>query len=207
MKQAEQLREAIKRNRYPDTCLPDLAFTLQTGRDAMPERMGMIVKSMNELEEKLKAFCQGKNNIPGLYRGRVPKHESTLMTFLSIDTWIAKNKYHSLLKMWVQGLPVDWEKLYKHKKPIRMSLPTYPFEKRRCWIQIGRPSLLNLETPNAHDPEEPIQNDITPRRIIAIVAQVLGLDEDEIKLDLSLSEIGFDSIHMNNGVKTCRIFI
>jgi phthiocerol/phenolphthiocerol synthesis type-I polyketide synthase E len=46
--------------------------------------------------------------------------------------------YASLLSaagtLWARGVPVDWQAFYKEKNRSRISLPTYPFERQRCWI-------------------------------------------------------------------------
>ena len=121
--------------------LPDLAYTLQVGREAMDERVGLIINSQEGLEGKLKDFLDGKEHIEDLYRGQVKQSKDTLAVFTAdedlqrtIDTWIRKGKYHKLLGLWVKGLIVDWNKLYGANKPQRMSLPTYPFAKERYWI-------------------------------------------------------------------------
>jgi amino acid adenylation domain-containing protein len=37
-------------------------------------------------------------------------------------------------RMWVAGLPVDWKGFWAEEKRRRVALPTYPFERKRCWI-------------------------------------------------------------------------
>ncbi|NKB24120.1 MAG: SDR family NAD(P)-dependent oxidoreductase [Kiritimatiellae bacterium] len=114
--------------------LQDVAYTLQVGREAMEERLGLIVGSVEELEEKLKGFLEGKDNVKYLYRGQVKRNKETLTVFAhdedmatTIDAWIKKRKYSKLLDLWVKGLVFDWDRLYGDSKPSRISLPTYPF--------------------------------------------------------------------------------
>jgi acyl transferase domain-containing protein len=35
---------------------------------------------------------------------------------------------------WVKGLEIDWNRIYDHSKPKRISLPTYPFLKEKYWV-------------------------------------------------------------------------
>jgi acyl transferase domain-containing protein len=46
--------------------------------------------------------------------------------------------YASLLgalgAMWTAGVEADWTRLHEGERRRRVSLPTYPFERRRCWI-------------------------------------------------------------------------
>lgn len=37
-------------------------------------------------------------------------------------------------RLWLAGADIDWSRLHAHKPPRRVPLPTYPFERRRCWI-------------------------------------------------------------------------
>lgn len=37
--------------------------------------------------------------------------------------------------LWLSGVSVDWRGFYKHERRRRVPLPTYPFERRRYWIE------------------------------------------------------------------------
>ncbi|TCS93645.1 non-ribosomal peptide synthetase [Hazenella coriacea] len=149
--QAQQLLEAISAQSYLDQDLTDLAYTLQVGRDAMEERLGIIVGSIKDLKEKLKSFVEGQENIEDLYRGKVEK--GSLQAFMAdeemqevIEKWIQRRKYTKLLDLWVKGLNVDWVKLYGDHKPNRISLPTYPFANERYWIVEAESDTSSIRT-------------------------------------------------------------
>jgi acyl transferase domain-containing protein/acyl carrier protein len=38
-------------------------------------------------------------------------------------------------QLWLAGVPVDWSGLYAQERRHRLPLPTYPFERRRFWIE------------------------------------------------------------------------
>ncbi len=40
----------------------------------------------------------------------------------------------TLGKLWLANVPLDWQKVYEHEQRRRLPLPTYPFERQRCWI-------------------------------------------------------------------------
>ncbi|MCP4396442.1 MAG: SDR family NAD(P)-dependent oxidoreductase, partial [bacterium] len=139
--QAQRLLSAITKPSFSDNDLADMAYTLQVGREAMEERLALLVTSVEELEEKLKRFVDDGNDIQEVYRGQVKRYKETLAVFAAdadmveaIDAWIRKGKYTKLLELWVKGLIVDWNKLYGDVKPARISLPTYPFVRERYWI-------------------------------------------------------------------------
>ena len=132
--QAEQLLAGIRNRRWADTDLPEIAHTLQTGREAMEERLAMTVTSVKELGEKLAGFTEGRDDIEDMHRGQVRRNRDVLAIFAAdedmakiADIWMAAGKYAKLLGLWVKGLNFDWDRLYGDEKPRRISLPTYPF--------------------------------------------------------------------------------
>jgi len=143
--QAERLLFAIKEHQLSDTDLEDMAYTLQVGREAMEERLAIIAASMKALEEKLKHFIEGKQNISELYKGQV-KNDKETMAILAADedmeqtvlAWLSKGRYGKLLELWVKGLSFDWNILHRGVKPRRISLPTYPFARESYWMEDAR---------------------------------------------------------------------
>ncbi len=138
--QAKRLLAAIRERQYSESDLADMAYTLQVGREGMEERLCVIVRSIEELEEKLQGFSDGEAGMKDVYRGQVKGHEETLAIFETdedlqqgIAAWIAKGKYAKLADLWVKGLMIDWRKLYAESAPRRISLPTYPFARERFW--------------------------------------------------------------------------
>jgi acyl transferase domain-containing protein len=138
---AAKLLNAVGKLQALSSSLKSTAYTLQVGRDAMDERLAVIAGSFEELEEKLKGFVEGKNNIHGLFYGQAKRNKDMLTIFAededlqnTVDSWISKGKYEKIAELWAKGLNIDWEKLYVHKKPLRISLPTYPFAGKRYWI-------------------------------------------------------------------------
>jgi acyl transferase domain-containing protein/enoyl-CoA hydratase/carnithine racemase/acyl carrier protein len=173
---AEQLRQrardlsAFIRTAPQPIDLAAMACTLQIGRDAMEERVGFVVTSVDQLAEKLSAFVSGQKDIEGCYQGRVePGDES--MTIIgrdddmqgTIERWIARRKFSKLLEVWSRGLQIDWSKLHGGAKPRRIPLPTYPFAKERYWID---------ETPRRPDPERQMTAEAHVQAIEDIINQV-----------------------------------
>lgn len=136
--------------------LTDLAYTLQIGRDAMTERLGLVVSSIDQLKEKLRAYINGESNIEDIYQGKVSRKKEVLNIVdpdgngdsqeVIIDKCFANKNFPNLLDAWVKGLNLDWNKLYGATKPKRISLPTYPFAKERYWFDIGNSSTAKEAT-------------------------------------------------------------
>ncbi|MEC4819305.1 MAG: phosphopantetheine-binding protein, partial [Scytonema sp. PMC 1069.18] len=58
---------------------------------------------------------------------------------------------NTLGRLWLFGIQVDWLGLYAGSQRYRLPLPTYPFERQRCWIeppQVTRPSVLEDTSEN-----------------------------------------------------------
>ena len=155
----EELLTDTREKQFTDSHLADIAYTLQVGREAMAERLAVIVGSIEELREKLQAFLDGRENIENLYRGQVKRNKDTLEVFAgdeelqeAVEKWIHRKKFSKLLQLWVKGLNIDWNKLYdgiKPQKPRRISLPTYPFARERYWVpedRVNRGQTIEDET-------------------------------------------------------------
>ncbi|EDN72936.1 polyketide synthase [Beggiatoa sp. SS] len=119
--------------------LANLTYTLQVGRDAMTERLAMVLSNLDEAKEKLTQYVQKPTGIANCYRGNVKtsKTQSELLLdgragqeFLRII--IEDRELTKLAQLWVSGVDVDWQLLYPNQKPQRIHLPTYPFAKERA---------------------------------------------------------------------------
>lgn len=136
---AQQLADALDKQTYSDVNLARIAYTLQAGRDAMEERLGIISGSIEDLQKKLKDFAAEKSGVEDVFKGRIDKGTLQMLTEdeeiqEAVEKWMERGKYAKLLELWVKGLDVDWRKLYGENLPKRISLPTYPFAKDRYWI-------------------------------------------------------------------------
>ncbi|HSF43792.1 MAG TPA: amino acid adenylation domain-containing protein [Thermoanaerobaculia bacterium] len=65
----------------------------------------------------------------------------------------------ALARLWLAGVPVDWEGFAAGETRRRMPLPTYPFERRRYWIdppqRNGRPAEHRQTPPPAEEERTP----------------------------------------------------
>ena len=136
--------------------LAEFAYTLQIGRKALEMRLAFCAQDQQELCRKLQAFVSEKTD-EDIYIGEVKQDHESLRAFRSdedlqeaLDKWIAKGKLGKLAELWSKGLTLDWGLLYSQEKPRRMSLPNYPFTRKRYWlpdpkesIAIGAPAKLH----------------------------------------------------------------
>ncbi|KPA09809.1 Beta-ketoacyl synthase, partial [Candidatus Magnetomorum sp. HK-1] len=120
--------------------LADVAYTLQIGREAMEERLACVVSSIEELLEILKQYPQNIHNNDIVFTGNLQNKQSSDLIIDEedgkqfIQNLIHKRKLNKIGMFWVSGIDIDWQLLYD-TPPKRISLPTYPFEKKRHWIR------------------------------------------------------------------------
>lgn len=150
---ADKDNEPEKKTQTDNTILANLAYTLQTGREAMEHRIVLLVKDLEDFASKLDRFIdeQKTNSQPYLFSTQAGHSEFTEMARnedfqLTIETWIEKNKLEILAKLWVNGIDFSWEKLYQNYRPKRISLPTYPFLKESYWLPGGAMDLVEDST-------------------------------------------------------------
>jgi len=98
---------------------------------------------------------------------------------------------HALGKLWLAGATVDWFALHAHSARRRVSLPTYPFERQRYWIESrGMLSAKATAAPSEHTNQAPanyerppLSNDfVAPRNdveygVAAIWQELFGLQQ------------------------------
>ena len=105
------------------------------GREEKEERLVLIVSNIEELQFTLEEYLQGNGNSIKVYTGRLNKNKPLAYEKLSsIETQdILRNQnYSQLAKLWIEGRKIDWNILYDYS-PRRVSLPTYPFERKTFW--------------------------------------------------------------------------
>jgi polyketide synthase PksN len=140
---AERLREYVQRfadwlHSGPRIDPASLCYTLQTGREPMAERLACVIGDLAELAERLDGWLEGATE--NSYRGCVdpesmPAINAEVLSGLDSSTQLTTERLNDIARSWASGHSVRWEELYGSDKPLRVSLPTYPFARERHWVQ------------------------------------------------------------------------
>ncbi len=141
----ENLLKEIEEGRYQEDDLESIAYTLQTGREAMEERLGFTAETIKEMGEKLKEFLNGNEGILEIYYGHA-KHNREMSSIITsnevmseaIEKWVRQKNHEKILELWVKGLNYEWERIDEGKNPGKISLPSYPFAKEKYWVEIKK---------------------------------------------------------------------
>jgi acyl transferase domain-containing protein/acyl carrier protein/SAM-dependent methyltransferase/NADP-dependent 3-hydroxy acid dehydrogenase YdfG len=172
--------------------LARLAYTLQEGREPMKQRLAMVVSTIDQLMEKLERFCQGgkASAVENLYQGRVETHQIPTGA-RSVET----TDREELARLWVSGVEIPWKQLYPDRSPGRISLPTYPFERKRYWITGPEtaqplPGTYPVSTPRTDDKDRKSIENV----IVETLTAVLEIPGEEFDTEAVFTDFGVDSI-------------
>ncbi len=121
-----------------------LAYTLQTGREAMEERLAFLASNLGEIIQKLEDFVQGKQNIENFYRGSVGDRilQDERKTEQEIQKFLQEKAYDRIAALWASHVEIEWDLLYSSPKPVACSLPAYPFARERYWFKQDKEKKL-----------------------------------------------------------------
>ncbi|MBF0213629.1 MAG: aminotransferase class III-fold pyridoxal phosphate-dependent enzyme [Magnetococcales bacterium] len=117
----------------------------------------------------------------------------------------------SLGTLYVHGANVEWKRFYRDYACRRVSLPTYPFQRSRCWFReegvlplipvaaVERPSLSDsVAEPVEMSPAETMVSapaaPVVALRLQRLIAQQLRATPEEVDLHVPFLEMGADSL-------------
>jgi len=135
----KQMRNFIAEN--DDISLEKLAYTLQIGRDSSDCRLAVLAADSDQLINALNTVVSDEEfgADVSVYMGGMTTLGETAAVSVKVDDstieeWIEQNQLEKLAAQWVNDGKIPWWKLYQTKKPQRISLPGYPLEQQRYWI-------------------------------------------------------------------------
>ena len=178
----DRLREQVKNlkgylEQGGDRNLYDIAYTLQMGREAMEERMSIVVSDTKELSEQLSKYLQGQSS--NCYRGNTKKEKAGFSLEggagqVYIDYAIKNRETATLAQLWSMGVSINWDFLYGADKPQKISLPGYPFARERHWVKDP-----NKEKPASTEDNEEVIKNTNDSRMAKGAGSVIQLDYSE----------------------------
>jgi polyketide synthase 12 len=122
--QAEQLREFVAA--HPGIAMADVAATLATGRAQWPERAVVVADKTEDFLTALDALARGES-APGLVRGTATSPGKLVVPDVHAPIAVLANLH-------AEGARVDWHTFFAEHGGRRVELPTYPFQRRRYWL-------------------------------------------------------------------------
>lgn len=196
----------------PDLSLRDLCYTANTGRAHHHHRIATVVKSMDELKEKLAGWIGDGYVHDEVFSGTCATEENREYTESAreIMARYTKNRSEedlsSLCQLYVKGATIDWEQLALDGTPRKkVPSPTYPFEKLRCWVEepkniIKQQVDMSQESKRtaALEGEKALMSQVNIMSPLKeIMQKVTGFALHEIEESAHFLEMGLDSIMLN----------
>jgi len=174
--------------------LANISANLLLRRSHFAERCAMVVSDPKELVAQLLVLINEADHSiglkDGLFVGSIHKNEKATASKLVQTTIHAignkkkrgKENLLTLAKFYVKGDTLDLWDCFSAAEQSPLSLPTYPFEKRRC--RLEKPAIV-IERP---------EQDSNLVAIQQFVTEITGYKASEIILDESLNRYGVDSL-------------
>jgi amino acid adenylation domain-containing protein len=152
-KMRESLANYLKENPVnPGSVLADTAYTLQVGRKSFNHRWMAVCSTAAEAVAALAAPGGGETHeCLAAEKNDVP---------LKVKPGGDEGALRQTGRLWLHGQEIDWQDFYAGEKPRRVSLPTYPFERERYWIE-GNPFQGNdlPQVSRMSQPPQPVRKD------------------------------------------------
>jgi len=154
--QAKNIKRALYQ--HPEYSPESICYTLSTGRGHYSHRMSIIFENIDELKQKLQKVLleQSPGVSEGIYYNYI-KVVASNKKILSANE-IAENQVSEIsseinsyikeyssspdktirtVEAYIKGADILWEDFYGVEKPLKVSLPGYQFEKKRCWVTLS----------------------------------------------------------------------
>ena len=197
-------KETSRTTSFSPPPLAAIAYTLQTGREPMEERLAMVISDSDELKEKLTRYIRGERDIESLYQGNARAGGNLLIEGRAgkefVRILMEDGELDKLARLWVSGAEIEWKLLYPDKTPRRISLPLYPFARERHWIG-GDVQGENDEGTAEESGQAIVTRNLKPASrepitdyLIAAMSAITRLDPKRVNPDYDFEAYGLDSV-------------
>ncbi|WP_405825091.1 ACP S-malonyltransferase [Streptomyces sp. NBC_00838] len=210
------LDEHAPENGAPAFDLSALADTLQLGRDAMDERLALVVADADDLYDGLVRHLRGEDAGTAWYAGNAAGAGALSGVLLSdeegaayLQALLDRGATDKLARLWAAGADLDWRELRGDRPVRRTPLPTYPFERRRCWPQdlvprqavtpaaVAPVSFAGTPAPvpaASSGPAAPVTDEEVGAHLAAVFAETLKWRPEEVDPGVAFDELGLNSL-------------
>lgn len=121
-------------------------------------------------------------------------------------------------QLWLNGINLDWQSLYQAQQVQRISLPTYPFERKKYWIEakkIQSDKTDKFETnanmrnednslPGVGNAKKIDRVQLLTEKLKDLFFQLSGIPQEEMEEQATFLEMGFDSLFLTQAVSKIK---
>ncbi|EPR10083.1 condensation domain-containing protein [Ruminiclostridium papyrosolvens] len=217
-KSLEALRVLIQKylkltEKWDKQKLEDICYTALTGRGHYEYRIAIVTRNKDDLKDKIIKLSKmdiAKESGEWFFYGecqelknQIDGNADTMLKEFVEGSCENEDLLNKILKLYVKGANIQWEELYKKESRKKAAIPVYPFEKRRCWIEIPEVSKeLLVHVKKIEEEKSSMEIKLTGSengeytQTQILLAQIWGtvLGYKEIDINEDFYELGGDSI-------------
>lgn len=148
-KQVEQLVQYWKTTEETDS--GNMSYVLLQGRKHFKFRCACVATDYVEARRKLEKWLSDES-VDSVYSGEQKKMQKAVKEFgekciVNCTKGLQYEKnLDSIAELFAEGYALSYEKLFEGEKHQRISMPTYPFEKERFWIENETSTTVTVES-------------------------------------------------------------
>lgn len=147
----ERLLRKYQHTDFAKHNLIDICYTATTGREHFACRIAFVARDVRELQRKLKAIDFNSRNKDGIFYS---PHKTDRLNPLPDNQCfyndLNRRQLEEICERYAGGEQINWNRLYSGAGAGRISLPTYPFERKRCWARLPAPALKQNVSQSDH---------------------------------------------------------
>jgi amino acid adenylation domain-containing protein len=167
------------------------------------------LKTANDEPNRILLECGPGNILATLAKNQVDKTlgQTILAGLAESNTSDYDALLNSLGHLWLNGIEPDWQAFYGNESRKKVALPSYAFDKQQYWVNPGKVlntsanaasvalpvSTIEQSTPVSNSPQV-MRTAILSNKIREIFEGSSGIAMDEIPVNMSFAEAGFDSL-------------
>jgi len=118
----------------------------------------------------------------------------------------------ALGRLWCEGFPLDRDRIFQRDDHCRVSLPTYPFQRKRFWLETQSQSedasdvtytpvaesIADAQSINSADVEVAncSRQNLISAELCSILQDLSGIQKGDLDVNASFIEMGFDSLFL-----------
>ncbi|MGP3976838.1 amino acid adenylation domain-containing protein [Streptomyces sp. 8N114] len=197
--------------------LADVAYTLQLGREAMPERLAVVAGDVDGLRDSLARFLAGADDSTVHTGNAADGGAGPLLAVLDgapgeafLSALVADRDLERLAELWVNGARIPWSKLHPQRRRL-LPLPGTAFERGSYWLgrtsapapapatgrsELPEPAPVDPASAGAEqaDREGGAEQADKEAAVLAVCAELLGFQPGELGPEDSFLALGGHSL-------------
>ncbi len=154
---------------------------------------------------------------------RLQGNKKNIPAIASLDGEDGQSDWYAVLKamgqLWMNGIEPDWQLFYKDQNRVFIHIPSYAFDRIRCWVDPVSPTQTTILQPAVHrgvslssfssaenktDQKNEDRKAVLIEKLKKIFETASGIEMQNVSSDRHFIEIGFDSLLLTQVALNCK---